>query len=823
MIFNALKVRFCFLVCLIAFASSGLGQNQKPNYSISGIVTDSASKEAIEFATIIAKVQPQDSLITGAITKANGQFVINNLRAGDYIVEIAFMGYSKKKSALIQLSSQKPIAQLGKISLSPSQVTLKDVEITARQDFMTNSIDKKEYNVEKNITAAGGSANDLLNTIPSVSVDMDGNVSLRGNSNVTVLVDGKPSALTGASRSAMLAQIPGSSIKSIEVITNPSARYDPDGMSGIINIVTKKNKKAGINGGVTLGVGTRNKYNGAANLNYRNRKFNAYTNFSYRNEDRFRRSNSFTYTPADTVSPYIDQVKDGTRQRINYMGQAGIDFYLTERTTIGFSANLNAGSGKGKEVNSFVETDPNGLPYSVYERPNHGTSSNSGYQVESSFQKRFSQKGRSLDARFSYGSNEQSDDVFYRTIYTLEDGQAANTLNENQNNFRTDETQLGIGQIDYVHPLSEKAKFETGAKVTSRDLLNSFISESMDPNSGEFEPDTLLNNTFKYTERIYAAYGIYGRQLSEQWALQLGLRAEQAQTKSHLLNDNSIFKNNYFKLFPNAYLSWKPKKKQEFRFSYSRRINRPRTRQLNPFTNFSNPKRFRTGNPNLLPETIDAFELSSNKKFKWGSLNASVYYRYLTNTFSRYLENIGGDTLLISFVNFANSHDFGAEIIAQVKPAKWLDLTASGNFFQLVLDASNIDPELGSSYIGVESKLMANVYFSKKTSLQTTANYRSPRQGVQGRFAAMFFSDIALKQTILKGKGSVSLRLSDIANTRRFKVFADTDDIITDFYFKRESQIVYLTFNYRFGKQNMSGKRKRSRQSGDGGGDGGGF
>lgn len=791
--------------------------------SVMGTVVDSASSTPVEFATVVLKYFQGDSIISGAITNEKGQFKIEDVLPGAYKLEIAFIGFEKKLISGINPSPRNATIQLGTILLSSSDVMINDVEITARQDFMTNSIDKKSYNAESNLVAAGGSANDLLNTIPSVAVDMDGNVSLRGNTNVTILIDGKPSALTGAGRAAALAQLPANSIKSVEVITNPSARYDPDGMSGIINIVTKKTKAPGVNGNFAIGIGSRNKYNGSGSLNYRNQKLNAFANYSYRNERFFTRGTASTFTPADTISPYAYQTSDGIRQDISQMFRLGLDYYLAKRTTIGIAGTYNLGNENDQEQNDFVELSETNDTISVYSRPNSNPEKNQGYDAEINLQQRFKQEGRSLDARLAYGSSQNKENSFIRSIYSIVDGQSSTLLNDNQNNYQNDETNLGTAQLDYVHPINPKSKFETGTKFTSRDIANRFRSESVNHAIGEFQPDTLLNNDFEYQERILAAYGIYGRDLNEKWAIQLGLRAEQALTSSLLVTDSSSFENNYFKLFPNAYLSWKPVKQQEFRFSYSRRINRPSTRQLNPFTDYSNPKRLRTGNPKLLPEVIDAFELSYNKGFKWGMLSSTVYYRYISNSHSRYIENVGGDTLQIKFVNFDFGRNYGAELIAQAKPAKWLDLTYSGNFYKTFLNASNIDPGLSANNIGFESRLMANIYLSKKSSLQLNANYSSPRVGVQGRFAAMFFSDIAFKQNILKNNGSLTLRLSDIANTRRFKINAETEDVITSFYRKRESQIVYLTFNYRFGKQEIGSKKRRERESGGDGGGGGGM
>ncbi|HEX2901791.1 MAG TPA: outer membrane beta-barrel family protein, partial [Bacteroidia bacterium] len=315
------------------------------------------------------------------------------------------------------------------------------------------------------------------------------------------------------------------------------------------------------------------------------------------------------------------------------------------------------------------------------------------------------------------------------------------------------------------------------------------------------------------------AYGIFAHAFGEKLSMQAGLRAEQAFTRSELVTNPDTFTNNYFKLFPNGYLSYKPKTNHEFRLSYSRRINRPTTGQLNPFTDFSNPKRLRIGNPTLLPEIIDAFELSYNRKFKMGSIGGTGYFRYISDSHTRYFTPTSptSDSLVITFVNLLNGQSYGLELIAQLKPTKWMDLMASANFFRTVMNASNLEADLTVDNIGMTSNLNATVYFSKNTQLQLTANYSTPRVGPQGVFAALFSSDIAFKQNFLKGRGSVNLRVSDIFNTRRFLITTDTDLIIGENYRKRESRIGYLTLSYRFGTGEATPKRKRQQEERQGG------
>lgn len=801
------------LILTIWLAQIGVAQRQA-TCTLTGQVLDSSNATPMAYASLSILKSVGDSLAGGGLTNEKGSFEIPNLNPGSYYVEISFIGFRKKRIGPIALTAESPQKNLGRISIAPTDYQLADVQITDRQDLMLNNIDRKTYNVEKSLVSEGGAATDILRTLPSVEVDIDGNLSLRGSGNVTVLIDGKPSALTGAGRSAILQQIPANSIKSVEVITNPSARYDPDGMSGIINIITKKNKSAGLNGNLTLGVGTHQKYNSSLSLGYRTKKFNAYGTYSFRLEDRWGRGYSNSDTPADTASPILLIDNIGNRKTLDNMARLGIDFYLGERTTLGLAGGWAGQAEDAFDISFFQEQNSTENPVSAYLRPNTGIESMSNFDGEINLQQKFKQPRRSLDARLAYSQGLNVEDNRFRTQYILDPYSNTPPADDVQRNLQTDGIGLGTAQIDYIHPINDKNQVDAGAKATSRDISNEFYSESLNHILEHIYPDSLLNNNFLYKERIFAAYGIWGHSFSPKFASQVGLRAEQALTRSELVTTQDTFTNNYFKLFPNAYLSYKPKTGSEFRLSYSRRINRPTTDQLNPFTDFSNPKRLRVGNPELLPETIDAFELSYSKKFEKGSLSGTGYFRYITNGHTRYFTPTSptSDSVIITFVNLLDGQSYGLEVIAQLKPAKWMDLMASANFFRTVTDASNLEADLTVSNVGLTSNLNATVYFTKNTNLQVTANYSTPRVGPQGVFAATFSSDVAVKQNILKGKGSINLRVSDIFNTRRFLIFTDTDLITGENRRKRESRIAYFTFSYRFGTGEATPKRKRQEE-----------
>ncbi len=811
------RLRWLLGLILIGMGAPAFCQ-KPPQCSVTGTLLDSNTTEQVVFATV--KLYLRDSLVVGSLADEKGEFVIKNLKPGSYRLEIAQLAYETMVIAPLNLYAEQPQRDLGKLLMRYKATDRLAVQITDRQDLMLNNIDKKVYNVERNQLAAGGAVTDILKNIPSVEVDIDGNLSLRGSGNVTVLIDGKPSSLTGAGRTAAIQQIPASSVKAIEVITNPSARYDPDGMAGIINIVTKKEKAPGLNGNFSLGLGTHRKYNSSVGLNYRSKHLNAYGSYSFRMEDRWNRGWSTTTTPLDTLTPFLGQSSSGNRHNLDHMLRGGIDYYIGTYTTLGIAGGASVQDQRFKEISFFEEQTPSAQAYSVYDRVGGGTEGRRAYDGELNLSQRFQQQGRTLDARIAYSTGNTLKDSYFRSLYKVENGVSATQPDDYQNNYQVESIALGTAQIDYVQPLGAKNKIEAGGKFTGRNITNGFDSESLNHANEQFVDDTLLNNTFDYRERILGGYGIWTRRLTTRLGVQAGLRAEQALTHSQLRDDATGYTNNYFKLFPNTYLNYQIKNGQDLRLSYSRRINRPTTEELNPFTDYSNPKRLRVGNPNLLPEYVEAFELSWGAKYKWGSLASTGYFRYTTNTKTRYWEPISpnSDTVLVTFVNLDAGQSYGVEVIGEMKPAKWMECMVSLNGFRTVLNASNLQPGLSVDNLGMIGQFSSTFFIGKRTSLQVSANYRSPRLNPSGTFAATFVSDASIKQNLFKGKGSLNLRMSDIFNTQRFKIVGDSEILMTENYRKRESRVGYVTFSYRFGKGEANpNKRKRNeeRQGGE--------
>ncbi len=788
---------------------------------IKGTVLDNKSKIPVEFSTIALFRKKDSVLVNGTVADSKGAFEIPSLEFGRYYMKINFIGYKVLVIDTLMIRPKHTEINMGSILLHNNSEQLNEVEVTTEKSTMTLGIDRKIFNVEKSIVSDGGSASDVLKNIPSVSVDIDGNVSLRGSQNVTVLVDGRPSSITASNKAQILQQIPASSIESIELITNPSAKYDPDGMSGIINIVLKKNKLVGLNGSVSVSVGTFDKYSGSANISYRNKKMNVFANYGYRDNTRTgggwsNRQNIFSDT-----SYYLNSETSSLNRNTSNNAKAGIDFYLDDKNTLGFSLMVNSGTEKGTSTTYYNEANKNSETAATYYRDEKSGDEPKSIDYNVNYRRTFEKPKQELsfDATFSNSSGNSVSDYSERD-YTGKYGV--------KNNFPFHQTTTtkslnGVTniQLDYSQPLKKQMKIEAGAKTTMRNIDSKFISQSYDYTINDFLFDTKLNNDFQYKENIYAGYATFQGQIKK-FGYQLGLRAEQANTASHLVTTGESFENNYFNFFPSVHLSYKINKSQELQLSYSRRINRPGMRSLNPFKDVSDPYNIRVGNPFLKPEYINSYELSYMKYWDKAVLTGSVYYRRTDGVISR-IKTIGDSTLsYITFQNLTSSSSYGFELIAKNDLTKWWNTTASINLFETVIDGSNVDADLQNNNFSYELKLISNMKFLKNMDVQLTANYSGPSVTAQGHVREVFSMDFGIKKEIFRN-ASLSLNISDLTNSRRMYWESSGSNFEQTMMRRRESRVATLTFSYRFGKAADKQKLRQRRDGNDmdngGGGD----
>jgi outer membrane receptor protein involved in Fe transport len=780
---------------------------------IRGIVLDHKSGQPVEFATIALFKLRDSSLTTGVVAGAKGDFLMQELPFGRYFMKINFIGYKQTIIDTIAIRPRAPEINLGTIRLRTSAEELGTVEVSSEKSTLQLAIDKKIFNVEKNIVSEGGSATDVLQSIPSVAVDIDGNISLRGSGNVTVLVDGKPSGITGSSRAAILQQIPASSIESIELITNPSAKYDPDGMSGIINIVTKKNKLSGFNGSVSAGAGTGNKYNGAASISYRNSRVNIYANYGFRYGDRTGSGYDYRHNIFADTNYYLNQESHQLNNNISHNIKGGIDYYINDKNTIGAYVLYNLGTENSNAYSTYTENDENNAQAAYYMRDETSDNLNTSIDYNLNYRKTFARPKQELtfDATFSTAASREEEDYLehdYRLKYAPK-----NSFPLKQNTNTKGDNGVTTIQLDYVQPLKKQMNFEAGAKAIMRSINSDFTSESFNYTLSDYTPNTNLNNNFRYSENIYSAYSTFAGGIKK-FGFQLGLRAEQAMTQSYLVTTNTKYYKDYFSLFPSVHLSQKMNKEQELQLSYSRRVNRPNTRSLNPFVDYGDPYNLRYGNPYLKPEYIDSYELAYIRYWEKAVLTGTVYYR-VTHGIIQRIKSLGDSTVSITtFVNLNSSTSYGFELISKNDLTKWWNTTLSANIFETKIDGANVDADLQNNNFSYIFKLMSNMRVWKNIDIQFTANYNGPTATAQGEVKPIFSMDLGFKKEIFKN-ATLSLNVTDLTNARKMYLTASGSNFTTEMERKRESRIATLTFSYRFGK--LSENKRSTRQKPAGG------
>lgn len=807
-----------FLCAFCAGVFPAAAQTGGPAFSgrILGTVKDNATKKPLEYTTVSLFKAGDHTLATGIITDKTGDFILEHVAPGRYYLTVSFIGYKTFRRDSIVLGPGNMEQQLGNVWLSPSDQALGTVKIEGEKNLVTLDIDKKVYDVSKNITNTGGSANDVLGNVPSVSVDVDGNISLRGSESVVVLIDGKPSGLSGSSRKAILENIPASSIESVEIISNPSAKYDADGMSGIINIKLKKDKTQGLNGSLALSAGTRDKYNAAFSLNYRDKKFNFFTNYSYRYNNSFNNGKALNSFFGTDTSYYIDQSTFGFRKGGNHLARAGFDFYPNVKNSFSVAGSFGYNYNSSPTTNTYRYQDAARTALYTLDRIAYATQNTFNYDLSGSWKHPFTKKGRELSADLSYSGNQGPENTTYENVRYDTAGHIVGLGAARQNTYRKSAFGVMTAQVDYTEPLRKNMGLEAGVKSTIRHNDNDFVSEHFDNGLQAYVPDPLITNRFVYHEQVYAGYLTLSHAFKPKWGYKAGLRLEQTLVNSDLVTTQQKNAKSYLGFFPSAHISFKPKKNWELRLSYSRRINRPRINDLNPFTDYTDPVNLQTGNPNLNPEYINSGEFNVNYGKGKHNVSASAYYRYTQNVMTRFRTvDTATATSITTQANVGHAHSAGIELISRHELFKWWNLTANINLYYYKISSTASYGDLSNNSISGFGRVISNWRFLKGTDAQLTLGYWLPSAAPQGRAKAMWGVDLGLKRDFWKNRLSVNLGVTDIFNTRRFAIKSQGQNFALDLYRKRESRIATLTVTLRLGKQD-AGQRKNRRENGGG-------
>lgn len=775
--------------------------------SVSGKIIDSTTKQPLPYVSIVIK--DNGTVVGGGISEDNGTFAVKNLPLKSYAVEVQFMGY-KTVNLTAALSESAKSINLGTINITEEATTLEDVNIVKEITTIEQKLDRKVITVGRDLTTAGGTASEIMNNIPSVNVDQDGNISLRGNTNVRVLVDGRPTNLDPAQ---LLKQIPATTIKKIELITNPSAKYNPEGMSGIINIVLHKNSKDGFNGSFNAGItfGETPKTNNSLDMNYRTGKVNFFTTLGS-NEGR-----NFNGGYVNRFDKDSRQLIDVVNDNKNILGKIGIDYYINDNNTLSVYTNQNYGDGiatiKTDATYGPDETDLDISQTSLLDGDNY----NNSYNL--AFKHKFEKESHTLDFEGNYNDTKENQAVGYTT--TIE-----NTGIDLYNDDVEDKRQNFTMNLDYVNPLSEKSTLELGAE--SRIIRSDNIYNT----NNSLIPADQRNVDYTYDQDIYSAYATFGQKF-EKFSYQLGARFESYKVNAKY-NGAQVFKDDYLTVYPSAYLTYSLNEKNMLQLSYSRRVDRPSLEQTKPIREFATPLFTSLGNPELKPQFTNSVEFNYTKMFGQGSsITGGVFYRLINDEISRILypnESTDNENdQIMSYGNFNNNNAFGFEISSNYRVNKWLDMQPAIDFSSISQKGRIATEQLDGTYAVSTKSITANA-FNARLNVNLKANsrlnfnvfgfYRGPVNGIQNDTKNMYKIDSGVRYTLLDNKMTLSVRYNDMFKTMRYG-FESNNPFPQEGEFRWESRTVYFGLNYMFGGgKNRAMQRKmrddNTKQAGGG-------
>ncbi|MCI9844608.1 outer membrane beta-barrel family protein [Flavobacterium pectinovorum] len=815
-----IAILFLFLLAGLCNYAQQLpsGQNR---VKVTGKVLEKVTKQPLEYATISITPVNQTKVIAGGITNPKGEFDLA-VPAGTYDIKIEFISF---KATEIKAKNISEDTNLGVINLSEDAAQLNEVVVRAEKSSVEIKLDKKVYNVGQDMMVKGGTVSDVLDNVPSVSVDTEGNVSLRGSDNIRILIDGRPSNAINVAEA--LRQLPADAIDKVEVITNPSARYDAEGGSGLINIILKKGKNQGFNGTFIASGGIPETYGLSANLNYKTEKFNYFTTagYNYRTNEGAGKTNSEYFNADGSTKRYLDETRDTERTRDGFNGRAGIEWSITPTTFWTNAINYQKNNGEDRDLINFYEYDANRVSTDNRYRLNNGDTGSENVEYTSNLIKNFNDKGHKLTADLSISRN--TDDS--KSLIT-----APPSYNNTLNNQVQKQIQL---QADYVLPLGEGSQFEAGYKGSFGDLNNIYsVDDGVNP------PISDLSNTLEYKENINALYTSYGFKVNK-FSYLFGLRWEDTNIEVNLLQDPKKFNTkNYNNLFPSAFISYEISDQSNFTASYSKRLSRPRGRFMNPAVNYASNINIFQGNPDLDPSLTDKYDVGYLKRWDKVTFSTSAYFEDTKDVFSFVRMPTGDEVdgipvIKSSPINLGKEQKFGFEFTFNYTPFKWWKLNSNFNFYNVKTTGEN---SYISNGIEVVQNLdnQANTWFTRisskvtlpyKIDWQLNGTYNGEQKTAQGKNLGQFGLNTAFSKDVLKDKATIAFNISDIFNSRKMRSYTNLydDDInppvktqtsYNEFQFRKRQ--FNVSFTYRFNKpKGERDKNAAPRNEGEGGGD----
>jgi len=805
---NRLILFICFSFLIIS--AKAVEPVAKPDLQggvIKGIVMDNALDTPVEYATVSVYNMADSSLIDGTITNAKGAFELKKLKPGKYFVEVSFIGYNKAAVRNIPINKNRKVADLKIVALRQSSESLDEVVVTSERLPVQYQIDKKIIPVSKQITAASGTAVDVLENVPSVSVDIEGNVSLRGNSNFTVLVDGKPSILDA---SDVLEQMPASVIENIEIITNPSAKYDPEGTAGIINVITKKNKGNGLNGVANFNLGTQENYGGDFLINYRKKKWNWNFGLDYNNRGFSGTNESENRTEQNDTTNYVLSNGDSEMSRLGYGIRTGFDFDIDEFNQISFGFRYGKRDMERGSDQNYEEYSLPGDANEFYDSKDLWKRKMDFINSNVSYIRKFKGEGHQISTQVSYSHRGDSDEESTNELKIGDE-----IISGQRSTEEGPGTRWEI-RSDYTLPLGKDSKFEAGYQGQIRSSEADTKQFEYNPLNELYEYQASFSHDVNYDRNVHGLYTTYASKIGK-FGYQLGFRTELTNREIKYLGEDENFTINRWDFFPTLHTQVDLGSDNQMMMSYTRRIQRPRGWYLEPFITWTDAYNVRQGNPELDPEYIDSYELGYMKRFGDQSFSFETYYKVTHNKIERVRTVYEDNVMLSTTENVGKDYSLGMETMLNLSLTSWLknDLIGNlyhykeeGNFATKNSAGEDVVQDFSTKSFNWSVRNNTTVIFDKNTRLQLNANYHSPTDWAQGKREAFFTTSAAFKREFFKRKLSATFQVRDVFGTSKHETVYSGNDFYTYSKFKRESPSFHLNLSFKINNYNQQRGRK---------------
>jgi outer membrane receptor protein involved in Fe transport len=762
---------------------------------VRGTVISSEAKTPVTRAAVSVHLASDSGLVAGDFSDASGAFRVRGLRPGAYYVRVTSIGFKPQRQTFA-ITAESPSVDVGTVALVQIATQLQGVEVTADRPAMSIEPDRNAYRA-KDVAPAATNASEVLDAVPSVQVDGDGKVSLRGNENVAIQINGRPTPIRGAQLAAYLKTLPSNIVERIEVIPNPSAKYDPEGMAGIINIVLKQNVDLGVSAGLNLGIAETDRYNAAGNVGYQSGPLTLFTNLGINSDDRAilgvndRERFDELRSLMSVTNQDIDGRQGGTGQNFN----TTVDYKLTSRDVLTNALSINHRDGTDSAVSVYSELDADRLPTDIYSRPRSNDSKGLMFDYTLALKRTLEPRKHEVSTEVRYNRSRDED---FTSLWKQELG---GSRVENETDDTDALTRQLSAQLDYTRPLGSAFKLETGYKGNTRWLDRDFLVRKDELGTGDWV-ESSLSNAFTFDETVHAAYGVLSQTIGKV-QLQGGLRAEHASRTFRLNEPAQSYPYDYTSLFPSGVVMYNPSEATQLKVSYSRRIRRPGTQELNPFPSFFDVQNVFIGNPALKPEYTDAYELGLSRNGKFGSIQFSPFYRRTTNVIRVDINTAdtvdAREVTSVSFQNLATSNSWGTDLNGSLRLGPRFNGFASFNVFKMVTDGGS-QSAVGSNAVTWSARVNGTTQLTPTFTVQGSYFYRAPMKIERGRFEAFQGTNFSMRKKINGDKAIVGLRFNDPFNTNRFRVLAG-DDNVTQFTARSfGAHSTWLTFQYNYGQ-----------------------